>query len=348
MYTLKKHPASIIKYPASSIQHIIKHLKFMRQLLAILFICSSYVTLSAQQPAQYSLYMLNKFNWNPAYAGLDNSLSINGVYRKQWSGLEGSPETQSLNAHLPVYILGGGMGIQVENDVLGPEHWTSANLAYSYQLDLGGKILSLGVSGGIVQREINGRLIRTPEGSYNSGEREHNDPSLPFDLESAITPTFNAGVYFQSEKLEAGLAMRHLNEATAEFGTFQLSLVRNYFFTLNSHFELGRIFSIHPSVMVQSDATQTQIDFSMLIQYDEKFFAGGSVRGYNTNSLDAAALLMGYQLSEKLSVAYAYDFTLSALQNVSNGSHEIVVNYNLNQSIGKGRPPKIIYNPRSL
>lgn len=320
----------------------------MRQLLAILLFSSFCITLRAQQPAQYSLYMLNKFNWNPAYAGLDNSLSVTGVFRRQWSGLEGGPENMNLTAHMPVFFLGGGMGIQVENDVLGPEHWTSASLAYSYQLDLNGSVLSFGLSGGIVQREIDGQRLRTPGGVYTNGEFDHNDPSLPLSLESAMTPTFNAGIYFQSERLEAGFAMRHLNEATAEFSTFNLSLVRNYFFTMDGHFDVGRIFSVHPSVIVQSDLTQTQVDFSMLIQYEENLFAGASLRGYNPNSIDAAALLLGYKLSEKLTLAYAYDFTLSALQNVSNGSHEILVNYNLNQPIGKGRPPKIIYNPRSL
>lgn len=319
----------------------------MKRFLATLSFLFYLYSLSAQQPAQYSLYMLNKFNWNPAYAGLDNSLSITGVYRKQWVDLEGSPATQIVNAHMPVYILGGGMGLQVENDVLGPERWLSANLAYSFHLDLSGGILSLGLSGGIVQREIDGQKIRTPGGNYN-GEFDHGDPILPLSLESAMTPTFNAGVYFQSERLEAGFSVRHLNEASVAFSTFNLSLVRNYFFTVGTNFDVGRSFAVLPSVIVQSDLTQTQIDFSMLIQYEEKVFAGGSLRGYNTSSLDAAALLLGFQISEKLRMAYAYDFTLSDLRNVSNGSHEILLSYNLNEPIGKGRPPKIIYNPRSL
>lgn len=322
----------------------------MKQFLVTFALCLSFLALRAQQPAQYSLYMLNKFNWNPAYAGLDNSLSITGVYRNQWTGLpsQGNPESQSLNMHLPLYILGGGVGIQAENDLLGPERWTSATLAYSYQLDFGGSVLSLGLSGGIVQREIDGRQIRTPGGTYGDFELEHNDPILPFNQESAMTTTFNAGLYFQSERLEAGFSVRHLNEANVEFSTFNLSLVRNYFFFVGGNFEVGRTFSVRPSAFVQSDITQTQVDFSMLIMYEEKFFVGGSLRGYNPNSLDAAALLLGYQISENLQLAYSYDFTLSELSNVSNGSHEILLNYNLNAPIGQGRPPKIIYNPRSL
>jgi len=64
--------------------------------------------------------------------------------------------------------------------------------------------------------------------------------------------------------------------------------------------------------------------------------------------LDAVALMAGFKLNEKLSVGYAYDIGLSALNSVSSGSHELLLNYNLGAPIGKGRPPAVIYNPRSL
>lgn len=320
----------------------------MKQTLAFLFLLGFSFTLWSQQPAQYSLYMLNKFNWNPAYAGLDNSLSFTGVYRKQWVALEGSPASQNLNLHLPVYFLGGGLGLQFENDVFGPEKWTSATLAYSHHLALSNNsLLAVGFSGGLAQREIDGDQLRTPGGNYSNG-LEHNDPILPLSAENAMVPTFNAGLYFQSEVFEAGFSIRHLSQPSVEFSTFNLALVRNYFFTAGANLELGRRFTVHPSIMVQSDATQTQIDFSTLIRYDEKFFTGASLRGYNPNSIDAAAIIFGFQISEKTSFAYAYDLTLSDIKSVSNGSHELLIHYNLNKPIGKGRPPKIIYNPRSL
>jgi hypothetical protein len=39
---------------------------------------------------------------------------------------------------------------------------------------------------------------------------------------------------------------------------------------------------------------------------------------------------------------------MSGLQEVTDGSHEVMLNFNLNKPIGKGKPPKIIYNPRFL
>jgi len=59
-------------------------------------------------------------------------------------------------------------------------------------------------------------------------------------------------------------------------------------------------------------------------------------------------MIVGFKLNDHISLAYAYDFTLSAINQVSNGSHEVMLSYDLNKPLGVGRPPKVIYNPRSL
>ena len=50
-----------------------------------------------QQDAQYTQYMYNTVSINPAYAGSRGHLSIAGLHRSQWVGLEGAPKTQTLN-----------------------------------------------------------------------------------------------------------------------------------------------------------------------------------------------------------------------------------------------------------
>lgn len=303
--------------------------------------------LSGQQPGHYSLYMLNKLAFNPAYAGMDNALSVTGMFRKQWVNLDGSPTTQNLTVHMPFYLAGGGIGLAIENDVLGASRHTSAMLAYNYQLSLGSGYLALGLAAGIAQRGLDGNKLRTPEGIYSEpGVIQHNDDLLPIGQESATVPTFDVGIYYQSEWLEIGAAARNITEASADFSTLSITLRRNYFATLDLHFELTRSITLHPSVLVRSDLAQTQTDVSLRIQYNDNIFGGASFRGYNSNSIDAVAILAGWKLSDKITLAYAYDLTLSDLNLVSNGSHELMLGYRLN--LGGGRPPNIIYNPRSL
>lgn len=321
----------------------------MRYIFTVLALIITIQLLQAQQPAQYSLYMFNPLAWNPAYAGLENSLSVTGVFRAQWTELEGNPVTQNVSAHMPLYILSGGIGINVENDALGPQRWTSATLSYNFQKEIGASILAIGASGGIVQRQLDGSKIRTPDGNYiEPGNFNHDDPILPLTSVSASVPTFNVGAYLTNEWMEAGVSVRNITESAAEFDNFNLTLKRNFAVNLGFHFDITNTLSVHPYALLRSDLVQTQTDFSVILRYNNNIFGGASFRGYNQNSADAVAIIAGFKLSEKLTLAYAYDLTLSDLNTVSNGSHEFSLNFNLNKRIGEGRPPKIIYNPRSL
>lgn len=309
-------------------------------------------SLSAQQTSQYSLYMLNKYNFNPAYAGLDNSLSITGVYRKQWVDLEGSPTTQNLNLHLPMYRLRGGFGINIENDLIGAERNTMATISYNYIIPVTKtSLFSIGVGAGMIQKALDGSKLRAPNGDYSQGIINHRDGLIPIVQETAIAPTAVAGIYFQNEILDIGISTNNLLANAIQLGSdtiTEIQLKRNYFFNAGVILEIGSSITIQPSVLLKSDFLQTQTDFSTLIKYNDNIFVGGTFRGYNSDNIDAIAIIAGFKLSEKMTVAYAYDLTLSGLNTVSNGSHEIMLNYNLNKIIGGGSPPKIIYNPRFL
>jgi type IX secretion system PorP/SprF family membrane protein len=308
------------------------------------------LTAHAQQPSNYSLYMFNKFSFNPAYAGMDNSLSFTGLYRNQWSGLPNSPITQNINAHMPLYILSGGIGINVENEKLGFEKNLLATLTYNFQFPVGKVgMFAIGASGGIFQKTLDGSKILTPEGIYEGVTIIHNDNlPLPTDEVTEVTPTFNAGIYFKSETFEAGFSTINIQEPVISGDFFSTVLSRNYFFNASYQFDLLKRFTIHPSLLVKSDLTEHQIDASVIIKYNDNIFVGGSFRGYNSNTADAMNLILGLKLSEKITLAYAYDYTLSELNLVSNGSHEIMINYNLGTAIGKGKLPKIIFNPRYI
>lgn len=318
-------------------------------LLAIAGLLAAAATLPAQQTAQYSLYMMTPLNWNPAYAGMDNSLSITAGIRRQWAGLEGSPSSQYVDAHLPLYFLRGGVGISFENDLLGAERLTTTGLAYNYQVPLGAGILSLGGRAAFVQRSLDGSRIRTPDGIYGEpGSISHQDDLLPLGQSSGQVPAFGAGAYFQSERYNAGLSVNNINQGSADLNGLNLQLARHYFFTFGANFDLSSDFTLHPSLILRSDLVQLQTDVSAIVRYNDNFFAGASFRGYNSNSIDAVAMIFGLNLSSNIRMAYAYDLTLSGLRAVSNGSHEVMLSYNLNKRIGAGQPPRIIYNPRSL
>ena len=320
----------------------------MKKILPILFALCLAASLQAQQATQYSLYMFNKVAYNPAYVGLDNLLTITGVYRKQWVDLPGSPTSQHFNAHLPLSFISSGLGLAIQNDQIGVQQIFLPELMYSYQVPLSRKsLLSVGLGLGMIQKTLNGTLIRTPDGDYQD-TFTHRDDLLPISSENANASTLSAGIYYLSDRLEIGFSTKDILQQKVTFNTTTITPIRSYFFSALANFDLGRKLRLQPSVFLKSDVLQTQIDFSALLHYNDNILLGASFRGYNPTTIDAASIIGGWQLAENTRIIYSYDLTLSNLRNVSSGVHEILLTYTLNKAIGKGVPPPIIYNPRFL
>ena len=304
--------------------------------------------LHAQQPAQYSLYFLNPTAFNPAAAGTDNSLVFTGGFRQQWSGLNGAPQTQVVTVHLPIYYLHSGVGLKIENDLIGVRRMTQVQLQWSLHQKMAGGILSLGAGGGLAQMALDFTKLRTPDGEYGSSFT-HNDNTLNVPPLNAIAPIFEAGLYFKHENLNFGIGATQVTESKFRF---EEAKVTNWQAkrSLFAHFSTGiRLFGnvkCFPSVLVKSDLTQHQADFTLYGQYDENILLGASYRGYSVQTTDAVVFFAGFKLNSQWRLNYAYDWTLSPLRTVQTGSHEILLQYNFGQSIGKGKLPPIIYHPR--
>ena len=87
----------------------------------------------AQQDAQFTQYMYNTINVNPAYAGSRGALSIFALHRTQWVGLDGAPVTNAVSINTPISGSNLGLGVSLINDKIGPanENTFSADLSYT-------------------------------------------------------------------------------------------------------------------------------------------------------------------------------------------------------------------------
>ena len=321
----------------------------MKKKLILIILFFNSLCIFAQQFPQYSLYMLNPHALNPAYAGLDGSLSATAMARKQWTGLEGSPTGALLDVHLPVDYINSGFGLRLENDALGAQQRNSVQLSYAYHIQAGEDArLSFGLRGIVRQHTLDGSKLRTPDGNYEGITIDHQDVILPNTSVTTINSDVGAGVYFRNNRLEIGAAADNILKSPIKFSINGLKIksISNYFFTFAYQIPLSESLTLQPAALIKSDLTQTQSDISLIINYQSNIFAGASLRGYNKNSLDAVVALVGFQFSEHWRVAYSYDVGISALKTVQNGSHEILLGYNLRTSMGKALLPPIIFNPR--
>ncbi len=321
----------------------------MRKITSIVsflsFICCSAFS---QQYGQSSLFFMNKYKDNPAYAGFDGGLSITGGYRTQWLGIARNPVSQSINAHTALYFLKGSVGISIDNDILGAMSHLRTSLSYNYVKESYVGLWSFGARLGLNQITLDGSLLRTPTGIYEDDLINHNDPILSTNKVKGLAPFLSIGGYFIHDLFEAGIAVENLISSKIDLDGSEsdfdiqptLNIFGEYFFSFSG------VLDFHPSIFLKTDFKQSQLEITAQAIYDNYIFGGIGWRGYSRNTFDALILFGGIQLNKKWKVSYAYDIPLSTLSTIARGSHEIILNYNLNKVLGLGLPPKTIFNPR--
>jgi type IX secretion system PorP/SprF family membrane protein len=303
----------------------------------------------AQYATQYSLYTHERYAFNPAFAGMERSLAVSLLYRSQWTGLTGNPESRMINVNMPVYVWQGAVGFQLYNESIGAESQTAFTASYNYILQSGLGLFSMGLRAGIYQKSLDGTKLRAPDGIYEGSIIDHQDINLPNAKVSGLAPTFDGGVYYAGNAFEAGLSV------TGYFpGGIHLEDNIGYNPKPTAHF-FGEYFiesldevSLYPTVYIKSDLIQTQAELLVRVEWQNLLSAGIGYRGFGNTNQDAILLSAGVRLSPKFFLYYGYDIGLSHLQVAHQGSHELLIKYNLGEMIGAGLPPRTEYNPRNL
>ncbi|MBC8045724.1 MAG: type IX secretion system membrane protein PorP/SprF [Fimbriimonadaceae bacterium] len=312
-----------------------------------LFIC---MYVCAQDAPQFSQYMFNPLQFNPAVAGNQQAIVTTIDARNQWVGIPEAPQTQSLTFHMPLYKISSGAGIHIINDNAGQQKTTGITLNYAYKKNFKNSTLSFGLYGGVVQRTLDGSKLISPTGSYNDGTIDHNDDNIPISLESSVIPDAGGGIYFQSNKFYAGVSANHLLNNYFSFNTENGPASIQYnpagYVTAGYKILIADKFGVTPNVLYKMDLAENMVDFNAIFDYKDNIFVGASFRGNLKQQTDAVVLIGGWNISEKLGISYSYDVTLSEINTVSDGSHEIILRYRI--FVEKPRAGKEINNLRYL
>ncbi len=290
--------------------------------------------------------MIDKYNVNPAFGGLDRSLSVNLNYRTQWQGINKNPRQFYINGHMPLYIFNGAAGFKLYSDVTGALSTTGFNISYNYVYPIPGGVISSGLSLGLKQNKIDGRSLTTPDGIYDLGIFSHQDPILHEATVNSLSPDWSIGIFIGHNYFDVGITISNLTATESSFNLLTLDNSKNISFYAQVPLLIGN-FELYPSVLMKSNLELFQTDLSCLVK-NGNIFGGMSLRGYNEKSLESIIIIGGLKINNHYTLSYSYDVGISDLNLASQGSHEIQINYNLNKKIGIGLPPEIIYNPRNL
>ena len=292
---------------------------------------------NAQQEHQFTQWMYNKLAYNPAYAGSSFSPCISGLYRNQWIGLEGSPETQLLSFDMPLENDRVGIGANLYRNAVGITEVITLDGAYAYRIPLGRGFLGLGVQASIryfSQDFSDSRVVSTlpigPDGAIPQGEL------------NKYVPDFGAGFYYNTQNFYIGGSVNRiinnnidLNDNDLEIGreVQHVYLMAGYKVRLNENLDLLPQFLLK---FAENSPLDLDLNANLLIQ--DKFTAGLSYRlgGSNNDSIgESIDLLFGAQFTDNVFAGISWDFTLSELNDFNNGTLEIALRYCLQQSEGE-------------
>ena len=272
----------------------------------------------AQQDAQYTQYMYNTINVNPAYAGSRGVMSIFGLHRTQWVGLDGAPTTNAFSINTPISNSNLGVGLSFVNDKIGPtnENTISADLSYTIRTSETYK-LSFGVKGTANMFNLDPSKLNP----QNSG-----DPLLQ-DLNNDFSPNVGAGAYLHSDKLYLGVSVPNFFE-TKRYDDNDIAVYKE---RMNLYFIGGYVFDLTPSLKFKPafltkvvEGAPLQLDVSGNFLINEKFVLGAAWRW------DAAVSAMaGFQITDGLFIGYGYDLETTKLANYNSGSHEVFLRFEL-------------------
>ncbi len=278
----------------------------------------------AQQDAQYTQYMYNTQSVNPAYAGSRGILSITGLHRSQWVGLDGAPTTQTLTINSPVGK-NVGLGISVVNDAIGPSNETYFDIDFSYTLNLDGNTkLALGLKAG-------GNLLNVDFTKLNGGN-SITDPLFQTNIDNKFTPNIGVGAYLYDDHYYIGLSApdlletEHYDKSNDSDASSFLAKEKIHAYLIAGYiYDLSYNVKLKPALLVKAvSGAPLQVDISANVLFNERFTLGAAYRW-------SAALsgLAGFQISDRFLVGYAYDFETTELRKYNSGSHEIFLRFEL-------------------
>lgn len=296
--------------------------------LSLLFFVFSFCRLpsEAQQDALYSQYMFNMLNINPAYAGNRVSNTITALFRNQWIGLEGAPETLTMSWDTRPSDSNVGYGVQLYNDQIGMEKTSGVKGFYSYYIPLNNSVLNFGLSMGLCNYQVSYSLLK---------EAISGDPMLQNDVNS-WNPTAGIGVRYASESWYLGLSLPSLLQKKRNNSS---SLKSNNILFIATGYSLnaGNNVYLKPSILVKSaKGYPVQADVNMNCWYNNIIGVGAS---YRTN--DALIGMLELQVLPQWRLGYAYDYTMSDLKSYNRGTHELMLRFEW----GRGKRERIL-SPR--
>uniref|UniRef100_A0AB33KXX3 Type IX secretion system membrane protein PorP/SprF n=1 Tax=Tenacibaculum sp. Pbs-1 TaxID=3238748 RepID=A0AB33KXX3_9FLAO len=293
--------------------------------ILLLIIISVNVCFSQQDP-QYTQYMYNTQVVNPGYIGSKNALGLGLLYRTQWAGFDGAPNTGTFTFNMPLGTLKrNAIGLSIINDKIGPSNETGITIDYAYSLLLSGRSrISFGIKGGLSILDVDYSKLNI---------YDENDWQFAENIDKKVQPQIGAGIYYNNDRLYLGLSVpnffnsKHYNSDSVNNNNEDAIAIErlHYFFIAGYVFDISENLKLKPATMFKwVNGSPLQADLSANFLFNNKFTLGASYRW------DAAISAMaGFQITNQLFLGMGYDFQTTDIEDHSDGSYEFFLRFDI-------------------
>jgi len=296
-------------------------MKNKKYLLALfLLLAASPLKMMAQQLPLYSQYMFNTLEINPAYAGFRQAMQFTSVFRKQFNGIKGSPQTSMLSGDMPIGETRLGIGLKIVDDRLSVTQNLGAQLAMSYRIEGDNSKLAFGLQ----LKALNYKTDFSQLNITNAG-----DPVFAQNL-NALAANFGTGIFYNTDKFYAGLSSpnlvrAHLRKTDVALSEYTVKQNLHIYFNSGYLITINDNFVLKPSFLLRGvQGLPFNYDLNANLFFREIISGGLSYR-----SKSALVGLLDFRLVPTLRLGYAYDYNLTRLNNFSRATHEIVLRFHI-------------------
>lgn len=315
------------------------NIMIMKKILLFLFILAAGFSLEAQQDHHYTQFMYNKLLINPAYAGSRGVPTLTAVYRNQWVGFDGAPQSALVSFNSPFLSKRVGVGLNLSHESAGLQRDFFASLAYSYDLIAKeGISLRIGVLGSV-------RALSTDFSSANPVNP--NDPSIDNQRVNELLGNVGAGVYATFvERYYIGFSVPRIYSNTFGFNsdpTVELLAkeYRHFYGMAGGIFPLNEDINLMPAILLKYvQNAPFDADLNVNLDFKKKFTAGISYRLGGDGPGESIDLLAFWQATPEIGVGAAYDFSLSQIKDYTAGSFELLLQADLKKQKKKMSNPR--------
>eukprot|EP01090_Pellita_catalonica_P022320 TRINITY_DN8625_c0_g1_i1.p1 TRINITY_DN8625_c0_g1~~TRINITY_DN8625_c0_g1_i1.p1 ORF type:complete len:319 (+),score=25.31 TRINITY_DN8625_c0_g1_i1:58-957(+) len=263
---------------------------------------------------------------NPGYIGSKNALGLGLLYRTQWAGFDGAPNTGTFTFNMPLGTLKrNAIGLSIINDKIGPSNETGITIDYAYSLLLSGRSrISFGIKGGLSILDVDYSKLNI---------YDENDWQFAENIDKKVQPQIGAGIYYNNDRLYLGLSVpnffnsKHYNSDSVNNNNEDAIAIErlHYFFIAGYVFDISENLKLKPATMFKwVNGSPLQADLSANFLFNNKFTLGASYRW------DAAISAMaGFQITNQLFLGMGYDFQTTDIEDHSNGSYEFFLRFDI-------------------